>query len=105
EHDELKAQWEAEKSGVQKLGNLREELEAQRTRLESLQRAGELGKAAELKYGVIPKLEQEIKSIEASSGQRRLIKEEVDESDIAKIVSRWTGIPVDKLLEGEVEKL
>lgn len=109
EHDRLKAQWQEEKEGVQRLGELREELETQRVRLNLFQRAGELDKAAELKYGRIPDLERQIKTIEVAQtlreGKATLIKEEVTEGDIAAVVSRWTGVPVSKLLEGEMQKL
>jgi ATP-dependent Clp protease ATP-binding subunit ClpB len=71
-------------------------------------RAGDLSRAAELQYGTLAQLERELKDVEAqtqSSGGRRLVKEEVDEEDIAEVVARWTGIPVSKLMEGELQKL
>ncbi|HTU22253.1 MAG TPA: ATP-dependent chaperone ClpB [Gemmataceae bacterium] len=109
EEDRLTAQWQEEKQAVQNVGEMRAELEQARQELEQLQRAGELNRAAELKYGKIPDLERKLKVIEAAQslhdGKPRLIKEEVDEEDIAEVVSRWTHIPVSKLLEGEVQKL
>jgi ATP-dependent Clp protease ATP-binding subunit ClpB len=109
EEDRLTAQWQEEKQAVQNVGEMRAELEKARQELEQYQRAGELNKAAELKYGKIPDLERKLKVIEAAQslrdGKPRLIKEEVDEEDIAEVVSRWTHIPVSKLLEGEVQKL
>ncbi len=109
EEDRLTAQWQEEKQSVQNVGEMRAELEQARQELEQFQRAGELNRAAELKYGKIPDLERKLKVIEAAQsldeGKSRLIKEEVDEEDIAEVVSRWTHIPVSKLLEGEVQKL
>jgi ATP-dependent Clp protease ATP-binding subunit ClpB len=109
EEDSLTAQWQEEKQAVQNVGEMRAELERARQELEQFQRAGELNRAAELKYGKIPDLERKLKVIEAAQslhdGKTRLIKEEVDEEDIAEVVSRWTHIPVSKLLEGEVQKL
>ncbi|MGH7225908.1 MAG: AAA family ATPase, partial [Gemmataceae bacterium] len=109
EEDRLTAQWQEEKQAVQNVGEMRAELEQTRQELEQFQRAGELNRAAELKYGKIPDLERKLKVIEAAQslhdGKPRLIKEEVDEEDIAEVVSRWTHIPVSKLLEGEVRKL
>jgi ATP-dependent Clp protease ATP-binding subunit ClpB len=109
EEDRLTAQWQEEKQAVQNVGEMRAELERARQELEQYQRAGDLNKAAELKYGKIPDLERKLKVIEAAQslhdGKPRLIKEEVDEEDIAEVVSRWTHIPVSKLLEGEVQKL
>lgn len=109
EQDRLKAQWQEEKQSVQRVGELREELEQAKQQLEEYQRTSDLNKAAELKYGRIPDLDRQLRTIEAAQslrdGKPRLIKEEVTEEDIADVVSRWTGIPVSKLLEGEVQKL
>lgn len=109
EQDRLKAQWQEEKQSVQRVGELREELELAKQQLEEFQRTSDLNKAAELKYGRIPDLDRQLRTIEAAQslrdGKPRLIKEEVTEEDIADVVSRWTGIPVSKLLEGEVQKL
>jgi ATP-dependent Clp protease ATP-binding subunit ClpB len=107
--DALKAQWQAEKQVVQRLRALREQIEQTRIEIEQAERSYDLNRAAELKYGRLTELERKLKSEEEllakKQGGARLIKEEVDEDDIAQIVSRWTGIPVSKLLEGEVQKL
>jgi len=102
----LKSQWEQEKAAIQQTRQLKEELEALRLEIERAQRSGDYAKASELQYGRLPSLEQEIRDSEArlASG-RRMLKEEVDEEDIAAVVSRWTGIPVSKLMEGEIQKL
>jgi ATP-dependent Clp protease ATP-binding subunit ClpB len=107
--EELTKQWKAEKEQVQKLGEMRNRLDSARSDLERYKREGDLNKAAELQYGTIPGLEKQIKAEEEAQGRPslrlKLIKEEVGEEDIADVVSRWTGIPVSKLLEGEKEKL
>src|SRR5437870_944923 len=109
EEDRLRAQWQEEKQSVQRVSELREQLEEARQQLEQFQRSGDLNRAAELKYGKIPDLERQLKTLEVAQslrdGQPRLIKEEVTEEDIAAVVSRWTGVPVSKLLEGEIQKL
>jgi ATP-dependent Clp protease ATP-binding subunit ClpB len=105
----LKAQWQAEKEGVQKLRALREQLEQTRTEIEKAERQYDLNRAAELKYGKLTELDRKLKAEEARLAEKqsgkRLLKEEVDEEDIAEVVSRWTGVPVSKLLEGEMQKL
>jgi ATP-dependent Clp protease ATP-binding subunit ClpB len=108
QHDALKARWQAEKEGVQKVRSLREQIEQTKIAIDQAERAYDLNKAAELKYGKLLELEKKLKMLEAEGAQpsgQRLLKEEVDEEDIAEVVSRWTHIPVSKLLEGEVEKL
>jgi ATP-dependent Clp protease ATP-binding subunit ClpB len=109
EKNRLKAQWDEEKQSVARVGEIREQLEQAKNQLENFQRSGDLNKAAELKYGRIPELERQLKTLEAAQslrdGKPRLIKEEVTEEDIAAVVSRWTGVPVSKLLEGEIQKL
>ncbi|HZV04920.1 MAG TPA: ATP-dependent chaperone ClpB [Gemmataceae bacterium] len=109
ESDTLKAQWQAEKEGVQKLRTLREQIDQTKVAIEQAERQYDLNKAAELKYGKLLSLEKDLKAEEerlaSKQGAARLIKEEVDEEDIAEVVSRWTHIPVSKLLEGEVQKL
>jgi ATP-dependent Clp protease ATP-binding subunit ClpB len=109
ESDTLKAQWQAEKEGVQKLRDLREQIEQTKVAIEQAERQYDLNKAAELKYGRMLELEKKLKAEEEQLASKqstaRLIKEEVDEEDIAEVVSRWTHIPVSKLLEGEVQKL
>jgi ATP-dependent Clp protease ATP-binding subunit ClpB len=107
--DALKAQWQAEKEGVQRLRALREQIEQVKIDIEKAERQYDLNRAAELKYGKLTELEGKLKTeetrlVEKQSG-KRLLKEEVDEEDIAQVVSRWTGVPVSKLLEGEMQKL
>ncbi len=106
ERGRLKTQWEQEKTAIQQVRQLKENLEALRLAIERTQRSGDYAKASELQYGTLPALEQQIRESEArlASG-RRMLKEEVDEEDIAAVVSRWTHIPVSKLMEGEVQKL
>ncbi len=108
ESDALKARWDLEKEGVGKLRELKKQIDATKAEIEQAERQYDLNRLAELKYGKLIKLEQELKQAEelsqAATGAR-LLKEEVDEDDIAAVVSRWTGIPVSRLLEGEVQKL
>lgn len=101
---DLTARWQAEKSKITKAGELAEKIEQARFALEQAERAGDLAKAGEISYGIIPDLEKQL--AEASKDKSTsLLREEVLESDIAAVVSKWTGIPVDKMLEGEREKL
>ncbi|MGH9665479.1 MAG: AAA family ATPase, partial [Bryobacteraceae bacterium] len=105
----LQAQWQAEKDAVQKLRALREQMEQTKVEIERAERNYDLNRAAELKYGKLTELERNLRSQEQQltekQGTRRLLKEEVDEEDIADVVNRWTGIPVSKLLEGDMQKL
>ena len=103
----LKAEWEEEKSLLQEIKNKKNKLEELRFQEEELERRSEYQKVAELRYSAIPALEQEIKKVEASLKERpnRLLQEEVDEHLIAMVVSKWTGIPVQKMLEKEAHKL
>jgi ATP-dependent Clp protease ATP-binding subunit ClpB len=107
--DELKAQWQAEKDEVQRLRSVREQIEQTKIEVEQAERQYDLNRAAELRYGRLAALERQLQADEerltSKQGQSRLIKEEVDEEDIAEVVSRWTGVPVAKLLEGEIQKL
>ena len=106
--DTLRAQWEAEKEGIKKVQGLREEIEKVRQQIAVAERQYDLNRAAELRHGRLPQLERELRELEAqSAGQTgaRLLREEVTEEEIANIVSRWTGIPVTRLVEGEREKL
>ncbi len=110
ESDRLRAQWEAEKGAVNKHRQLREAIEQTRLEIEKAERAYDLNKVAELKYGKLAGLEKELAEEEArlekgEGAGSRLLKEEVDEEDIAEVVARWTHIPVAKLMQGEVEKL
>jgi ATP-dependent Clp protease ATP-binding subunit ClpB len=102
----LAQRWQEEKEKLASAGKLREELDRARTELEQAQRRGDLAKAGELAYGVIPDLEAKLKKIEEEESKGGAIAQEVVTPDlIAQVVSRWTGIPVDKMLEGEREKL
>ena len=109
DRDALKAQWEGEKRAIDDIQKLRTALEIARNEMEQAQRKGDLTRVAEYKYGKIPQLEQQLKEHEAKvtgkRTQRRLLQEEVTADEIAEVVSRWTGIPVARLLEGEKEKL
>jgi ATP-dependent Clp protease ATP-binding subunit ClpB len=101
---ELTARWQGERDKMQAQGKLKEQLDAARLELDQAQRAGDLAKAGQIAYGTIPQLERQIAEAEAAS-QGAMLREEVTPEDIAGIVSRWTGIPVDKMLAGEREKL
>jgi ATP-dependent Clp protease ATP-binding subunit ClpB len=103
----LSAKWLAEKERLQGSTKLKEALDTARSQLEIAQRQGDLAKAGELAYGVIPDLEKRLSTAEALDGGSApvMAKETVDASDIAGVVSRWTGIPVDRMMEGEKEKL
>ena len=106
--NKLKVQWETEKSTIHALRQLKEKREQVLRDIEQAERMGDLEQAARLKYDTLPNLEKQIKEKETELTSRkgeRLLKEEVDEEDIAEIISRWTGIPVSNLMEGEVEKL
>jgi ATP-dependent Clp protease ATP-binding subunit ClpB len=101
--------WEQEKASIAESRGLKEELEATRAQIERVQRQGDFAKASELQYGKIPELERKLKDTEtrlASLQQsQKMLKEEVDEEDIAEVVAKWTGIPLSKLMEGELQKL
>ncbi|MDQ3769892.1 MAG: ATP-dependent chaperone ClpB [Actinomycetota bacterium] len=103
----MKAVWQAEKEAISAVRDLKERLEQAHREAEIAQRAADLQRAAELRYGRIPELERELAAAEerSASAESTYLKEEVDAQDIAEIVARWTGIPVARLLEGEVEKL
>jgi ATP-dependent Clp protease ATP-binding subunit ClpB len=105
--EKLKAQWEEEKKAIEKIRALRRDIEETKRQIEIAERQYDLNRVAELKYGKLVLLEKELKDLESQLDQKgkRLLKEEVDEEDIAKVVSQWTGIPVSRLLEGEKEKL
>ena len=101
---ELTARWQGEKEMLTGAQKVKEKLDAARQDLEVAKRAGDLTRAGELTYSVIPQLEQTLAQAEDASS-KRMLKEEVSDNDIASVVSRWTGIPVDKMLEGERDKL
>jgi ATP-dependent Clp protease ATP-binding subunit ClpB len=101
---ELTQRWQAEKEKIQAEGKLKERLDSARLELEQAQRAGDLAKAGELAYGRIPQLERQLADAEAAS-ESAMLREEVTSEDIASVVARWTGIPMERMLEGEREKL
>ncbi len=107
--NEMKAKWENEKDAISKVQKLREELEQVNLEIEKAQRSYDLNKAAELKYGKLPQLQKELHEEEQIAEQvessKSLLRDRVTEEEIAKIVARWTGIPVSKLMEGEREKI
>jgi ATP-dependent Clp protease ATP-binding subunit ClpB len=104
----LRARWQTERDAITRLSDVKKKIEGLRFEMEEQTRKGNLERSAAIQYGELPQLEAELKRLNAKQdgdGDARLLKEEVDEEDIAKIVSKWTGIPVDKMLEGEVRKL
>jgi ATP-dependent Clp protease ATP-binding subunit ClpB len=101
----LTQRWQGEKKKLGEAQKVKEELDQRRTELERAQRRGDLARAGELAYGVIPGLEKKLKAMEADDGKAAMVEEAVTPDHIAQIVSRWTGIPVDRMLEGEREKL
>jgi ATP-dependent Clp protease ATP-binding subunit ClpB len=102
--DELAARWSREKEALQRVGDIKRQIDELRMEAEREERQGNLARVAEIRYGVLPELEKELAEREERSDVP-MVKEEVDEDDIATVVSSWTGIPVSRLLEGEVEKL
>jgi ATP-dependent Clp protease ATP-binding subunit ClpB len=109
EFDALTARWQSEKQTVQRLQQLKRDVEETKAEIDQAQRQYDLNRAAELKYGKLATLERQLQEesdkFAKQQAQAKLIKEEVDEEDIAEVVSRWTGVPVTKLMEGEMEKL
>jgi ATP-dependent Clp protease ATP-binding subunit ClpB len=112
----LREQWEFEKGGINEIKKIKEQVESVRLEMEKAERVGELGKAAELKYGKLPELENKLKTFEQksaakkasgnqSTSEKRMLKEEVGPEDVAEIVAKWTGVPVQKMLESETTKL
>ena len=102
----LEARWEAEKHGLNQVGDLKAKIDELRTEADRLQREGELQSAAEILYGQIPELQQQLaRADQAELATKPMVSEEVGASDIAEVVSNWTGIPVGRLLQGETEKL
>jgi len=105
----MKAHWQAEKEAIGKIQVLKEQIEEAKTETEKAERVGDLQKAAELRYGSIPEAERQLVAENARLNELqrdvKMLKEEVEEEDIAEVVAKWTGIPVSRLLEGEVEKL
>ncbi len=106
----MKAQWQLEKQALGGVGKLKQQIEEARSEADRVTRSGDLGKAAEITYGRIPGLEQQLRDIEAklteqNTGSARFLKEEVTADDIAEIVAKWTGIPVTRMMESEKERL
>ena len=105
----LKAQWQNEKSAINAVGILREQIEQAKLEMETAQRSGDLNRAAQIQYGRLPELQKKLgtmeKALHESTSGPRLLNEEVTEEDIAQVVASWTGIPVSRMLEGEREKL
>jgi ATP-dependent Clp protease ATP-binding subunit ClpB len=101
---ELTTRWQAEKDKIAGESRLKEQLDAARVALDQAQRTGDLAKAGELQYGTIPQLEKQLAEA-ANAAEGAMLREEVTSEDVASVVSRWTGIPVDKMMEGEREKL
>ncbi len=105
----LRARWQQERGAITRISELKKQMEALRFEAEEQTRKGQLERAAQIQYGDLPRMEAELKKLselqDGVAGHTRLLKEEVDEEDIAGIVSKWTGIPVSKMLEGEVKKL
>jgi ATP-dependent Clp protease ATP-binding subunit ClpB len=102
----MKAHWQGEKDAITQIRELKEQLEAKRSEIE---REGDLEKAAEIRYGQIPELERQVDAATARLAElqstQQMLKEEVDEEDVAEVVSKWTGVPVTRLMEGELQKL
>jgi len=105
----LRARWTTERDAISRISELKKKIEALRFEMEESTRKGQLERTAQIQYGELPKLEAELRKLntaqDGADGATRMLKEEVDEEDIAKIVSKWTGIPVARMLEGEVKKL
>jgi ATP-dependent Clp protease ATP-binding subunit ClpB len=107
--DAMKGHWQAEKDAIAQIRELKEALEQKRTEAERFERDGDLGRAAEIRYGELPRLEEEVASASArlaeQQGGQRMLKEEVDAEDVAEVIAKWTGVPVSRLMEGEMAKL
>ena len=106
--DALKARWKQEKEGIARISGLKQGIEDLKVEEQAQERQGNLQRVAEIRYGLLRQKQEELAKIsaaEASETRVRMLKEEVDEEDIAHIISKWTGIPVSKMLEGEVQKL
>ena len=109
EADAMRAHWELEKSMITRIREIKEQIETARQELERAQRDNDLEGAARLQYGTLPELERALEAandeLAELQADRRMLKEEVDEEDVAEVVASWTGVPVSRLMEGEVEKL
>jgi len=102
--DALSARWAREKEALDRIGEITQRIDELRVEAERAERQGELQRVAEIRYGELPALERELAERDSAT-EESMVKEEVDEDDVAAVVGRWTGIPVDRLLEGETEKL
>src|SRR5438045_6149550 len=103
--DGLAARWAREKEALDRIGEITQRIDALRMEAERAEREGNLQRVAEIRYGELPELEKELAERDSDQREASMVKEEVDEDDVAAVVARWTGIPVDRLLEGETEKL
>ncbi|HEX5174304.1 MAG TPA: ATP-dependent chaperone ClpB [Gaiellaceae bacterium] len=103
--DGLAARWAREKEALDRIGEITQQIDALRMEAERAEREGNLQRVAEIRYGELPALERELEERDSQQAADSMVKEEVDEDDVAAVVGRWTGIPVDRLLEGETEKL
>jgi ATP-dependent Clp protease ATP-binding subunit ClpB len=103
--DGLAARWAREKEALDRIGEITQQIDALRMEAERAEREGNLQRVAEIRYGDLPALEKELEERDSQQAAGSMVKEEVDEDDVAAVVARWTGIPVDRLLEGETEKL
>jgi ATP-dependent Clp protease ATP-binding subunit ClpB len=103
--DELASRWQREKDALQRVAEIKRRIDELRLEADRAERAGELQRVAEIRYGELPSLERELADHDGLPVEDPMVKEEVDEDDVASVVSRWTGIPVSRLLEGETEKL
>jgi ATP-dependent Clp protease ATP-binding subunit ClpB len=103
--DGLAARWSREKEALDRIGEITQQIDALRMEADRAEREGNLQRVAEIRYGDLPALEKELEERDSLQAADSMVKEEVDEDDVAAVVARWTGIPVDRLLEGETEKL
>jgi ATP-dependent Clp protease ATP-binding subunit ClpB len=103
--DELQARWQKEKEALDRVKEITQRIDELRMEYERAERAGDFNRAAEIRHGELPALEKELQSRDGAQPENAMVKEEVDEDDVGAVVARWTGIPVDRLLEGETEKL
>jgi ATP-dependent Clp protease ATP-binding subunit ClpB len=103
--DGLAARWSQEKEALDRVKDITQQIDALRMEYERAERAGDFTRAAEIRHGELPALERELAERDGAQPEQTMVKEEVDEDDVAAVVARWTGIPVDRLLEGETEKL
>jgi ATP-dependent Clp protease ATP-binding subunit ClpB len=104
-HAELAARWSHEKEALDRVKEITQRIDELRSEYERAERAGDFNRAAEIRHGELPQLERELAERDGTQLENAMVKEEVDEDDVAAVVARWTGIPVDRLLEGETEKL